>query len=422
MNSQVSTSELRKLRAENVRLREENAMLKKKSSANPKHRRRSPWEIVRKFGVVLLVSFSVALLTVANLLFWFGNTIVKQDRFVAATQPIIKDSAVQNSMALYTTNAIFNNVDVQQFTEQALPPRADFLAPQLTNQLKSFTQSSINKVVANPNFQDKWNNLLATQHQRLVSFASKYQGNGDISLNDAYQQLSASLSTSKLSFLANKKLPPKVGDITVVNASWLPAFHNVVVHIDTWRLLAVILLVISVVAAVWLSRNRRRTIYVFAVASAVMMVVSFITLHIIKGNIIDKVDPQYATGVSHAMQIFFHPLVIQSLTILLAAIFVWVVTWVSGPARSAVIVRDKVGLLFSGKLHGQIFASDNRYTIFVQRNKHLLEWGAVTVIAAIMLLTRLTLTGLMLYILLMAAVILTIEVIGGQTPKTQIRT
>src|SRR4051812_44689142 len=112
MNARQAEAELKKLRAENTKLKAENARLKKKPSATvSKKTSRQPLNIVRRIGVILLVSFAVALLSIANLLFWFGNTVVKQDRFVAATQPIIKDPEVQKGMALYTTNSIFNNID-----------------------------------------------------------------------------------------------------------------------------------------------------------------------------------------------------------------------------------------------------------------------------------------------------------------------
>jgi hypothetical protein len=409
--------EMARLKKENAKLKKQNSRLKEnlaKPTAQKKQHRR---HILRKSLVILLVSAAVAVLTVANLFFWVGNTIVKQDRFVAATQPIIKDPAIQSSMALYATNSIFSNVDVQNTIENVLPPRADFLAPQLANQVKSFTKGSLQKVVASPKFQDRWNTALAKQHQRLISFASKYQGDGDISLNDVFQNLSTSLANTKLSFLAGKKLPPKVGDITVISAPWLPAFHNIVTNIDTWRLLAVIILVICLAGAVWLSSNRRRTLYIFSWATAALMVVTLITLHIIRSRILSKVDPQYAEGVQHAIQIVFHSLVLQTITIMLAGLFVGAVAWVSGPARGAAAIRRNVNLIFGGKLHDSIFGAGYGWTVWIHNHKRILEWGVVALVAAIMLLVRLTIPALFAYILLLIVLILAIEIIGGQNSK-----
>jgi hypothetical protein len=418
------TKEIQKLQTENAKLKMENNQLKKKITKQPpKKRSRSVSEIARKSGVILLVSFAVALLLSANLLFWVGNTVVKQDRFVAATAPIIKDPVVQNTMALYTTNKIFSNVDVQGSIEQVLPPRADFLAPQLSKQLKTGVQSTLQKVLANPNFQAKWNQVQARQHDRLISFASKYQGDGDINLNDIFNQLTANLANTKLSFLAGKQLPSKVGDIKVISAPWLPAFHKLVTKIDTWRTIAAVLLALTVMGAVWLSRNRRRTVYIFSIASVVMMLFTLVALHVIRDRIIGKVDPQYAEGVRHVIQIVFHSLVLQTVTIMAAAAFVGVVGWVSGSSKSARAFNRQVNLLFSGKLHSTIFAQDKAWTIWVQNHKRQLEWATVGVIGAIMLLVHLTLQDLVIYIGLIIMIVLVIEVIGGQsdTPRRVVK-
>jgi len=397
-------------------LKKDNSRLRRMSAGSAPAKHGAPG-FVRKPLIILLVCLSVALLSAANLLFWVGNTVVKPDRFVAATQPIIKDPVVQNSMALYTTNSIFNNIDVQKVTEEVLPPKADFLAPQLTNQLKSYTQVTLQKALANPSLQDKWNQTIAKQHQRLISFASKYEGDGDISLNDVFNKLTASLSDTKLAFLSDKQLPPKVGDINVIKAAWLPAFHNVVTNIDTWRLMTVVSLVATVTAAVWLSLQHRRTLYIFAVASASMMLATLIALLLVKSEVVGKVDPQYADGVNNVIQIAFHSLVTQTVTIFAAVIFVMTVAWVSGPSRRSNLITDRVETLFGGRIHRQLFAHENRYTTWVGTNKHLLEWLIVAGIAAVMLLVRLTLLGLFWYAIFIAALILIVELIGGYEPE-----
>jgi hypothetical protein len=416
--SKIETKELKKLRADNAHLRSENRRLEKlmANQQNNKQRDPRPSQLLRRLSVVTLVIIATTLLTVGNLVFWFGNTIVKPDRFVAATQPIIKNQNVQQSMALYTTNNIFKNIDVEKITEQVLPPRADFLAPQLTSQLKTVTQKTIQTTLAKPSFQDKWNAVLASQHEKFINFASKYNGDGSISLNDVYNQLEASLQNSKLAFLAGKKLPPKIGSVTVVNATWLPAFHNLVVNIDTWRLLSVILLVLCVALAVWLSRNRRKTLYILCASASIFMLITLVALRLTREIIAGKTDQQYTEGIRSALQIFIHPLVLQTTTIFIVFVFVTIITWVSSSAKSAVVTRDKVGLLFSGKLHNRLFrGGNNKYADWVGHNKHILQWGAVAVIAIIMLVVRLTLKSLIIYALLMLLSVLAIEVVAGRT-------
>jgi hypothetical protein len=412
-----SRSELERLRAENMKLKAENTRLKQSAKNKKNQQSKTFTGLARRMGVVFLLALAVAVLVVGNVLFWTGNTIVKQDRFVAATSPIIKDPVVQQTMALYATNNIFANVDVQKNIEQVLPPRADFLAPQFTTQLKTGTQKILETALSKPKLQDKWNETNAKQHQRLINFASKYKGNGDISVNDVFNQLTTSLKDTKLAFLAGKQLPAKVGDVEVISAPWLPTFHKVVTNIDTWRILAIIILALCLVGAIWLSRNRRRTIYIFAIAASIFMFITLIALRIIRETVADKVDPQYEQGVRHIMHIVFNSLVIQTVTIMLAAIVIGMITWLSGPSRSAVAVKDKFSLLLSGRLHEALFGrSDNAFLLWIQKYKRQLQWSAVGVISIVTLVVRLTPKTIFVYLVLLILVIAIIEVLAGSPP------
>jgi hypothetical protein len=404
------SKELARLKGENERLRAENMKLAKNSSAKSGAK---PRGLARRVAVVTLIIIATALLCAGNLLFWFGNTIVKPDRFIAATEPIIKDPKVQQAMALYTTNNIFDNFDVQKSIEQALPQKADFLAPQLSAQLKTGTQKTLQTFLAKPAFQEKWNTLLAKQHKRIINFASKYNGDGTISLNDIFTQLTQNLKSTKLAFLANKQLPSKVGSITVVNATWLPVFHNVVVNIDTWRLLAILFFVLASAGAVLLSRNKRKTVYSLCITVSTFLLASLIAVRFTREHIAEQANAQYADGVRSALQIFFHPFVIQTATIFCLFLVVGLVAWVSGSSRAAISLRNQVGLLFSGKLHTRLFGDgSNQFADWIGRNKRLLEWLAVSVLAILMLLVRLTLKSLILYVFALIVVVLAIEVVG----------
>ncbi len=416
MAARLSTTEqLKKLRSENTSLKAEVKRLQRtQNSQKTTKKSRNIGEWFRKAAVVLLISIAVVTLGVGNIFFWTGNTLVKQDRFTASVQPVIQDPEVQQAMALYVTNNLFAQVDVQAFTEQVLPPRADFLAPQLTSQIKTQTQNTLQSVLARPAFQDRWNTAIANQHQRLIGFVTKYEGDGSISLNDIYNQLSSRLSDTKLSFLANKTLPANIGNVNVVTASWLPEAHNVVTNINTWRFLAVTLMVLTLVGAMWLSRYRRRTLYVFCWASAGMMVATLIARRIAIETITGRADSQYQAGVRNALQIVLHPLAVQTITILCALLIIGIIAWVSGPSRYASAIKKQVALLFSGKLHRRLFSQENRITRFFYEHKRTIQWFIVAFLALLMLLARLTIRSLLVYLGILLLLVLIVELIGGQ--------
>src|SRR4051812_44126789 len=109
MASSTVDKKLRKLEAENDRLLKENAALKKLSGTSTARPRRP----LKSLIALLCICFAAALLLVGTLLFWTGNTIVKTDRFVAATAPIIRDPAVQKALGNTISDRLFERVDIE---------------------------------------------------------------------------------------------------------------------------------------------------------------------------------------------------------------------------------------------------------------------------------------------------------------------
>lgn len=408
---------LKQLQAENERLRTENQRLQGQKPA-PKPRRRSSWRALRTVGAVVFTILAVLLLVAGNLLFWTGSTIVNNDRFNASTAPIIRNATVQKAVANYTTTQLYNNYDVSGYVETALPPRADFLVPTITGQLRGYTQTALQKILARQQFQDRWNRALARAHAGFINTVKQSGGDGTINLNDLYQQLSASLKGTRLSFLADKQLPAKVGNVQVVSGSGIKTLHQVAAHINTWRVLAIVLFLVCAGLAIYLSRQRRKAVARLGLFLAVALFVTLIALRITREAIADKAIPAYADAVRQTAQIVFHPLVVQTTLLLVLFLLVALVAWLTGASRSARYVRDRVQLLLAGKLHHAIFGErENAFTRWVGKYKRVLQWGVVIVVALLMLITRLTPVALLWYVVAAVVLVLVIEFLGAPVQR-----
>jgi len=407
---------LTQLQAENERLKLENERLQRSLIPAPKAR-----HAYRAFFAGLFLIFAVALLIAGNLLFWTGNTIVKTDRFDAATAPIIRDKDVQVALAGYTTAQIFKNVDTTAVVQGALPAQAEFLAPTIAGQLQSKTQSTLQAILARPQFQDRWNKLLSSAHTRFIDVVRRTGGDGILDLNELYQQLSSTLKNTKLSFLANKQLPPKVGNIRVVSGSGIKTLHNIIVHIDTWRVLAILLFLLSAALAIWLARRKRRMAALLAAYSAIGLLASLIAVRLTREAVAGKVQPQYAEAARRTFADIFHPFVIQTATLLVLFAAVGLVIWLTGPSRGAIALRSRINLLFSGKLHRAIFGRENTFTIWVARCKPYLEWAAVAIAALLLLITRVTIKALLGYAIVTLLAVLVIELLAAPPSMVNLR-
>lgn len=415
MATNSNDRKLARLQAENKRLRAENKALRDKVKPAKQPVKRS---MLRPLAIILCIGFATALLVVGNLLFWTGNTIVKTDRFTEATAPIIKNSEVQSALAANATEKLFAQVDIDQITQDALPPRAAFLAPTLSEQIKQHTDDAIMKILQRPQFQERWNNSQERAHERFIGAVERHGSDGAIDISEVYADISQQLKDTRLSFLADKPLPAKVGQIEVVSGAWLTVLQRTIQNIDAWRTITLLLLLAVSALSVWLSRNRRKTVMTLAGFFAFSMFVTIVSLRIGREIVASNVDPQNAEAVRQAYMIFVNSLVVQTWTIFAASLLIAFVAWITGQSRSSQIARLKIDQFFSGKLHTAIFGDkENRFTLWLARHKRTLEWLIVAIAASLILFMRLTPTVLITQILVVVVVILIIEVLAAQQQK-----
>jgi len=407
----------KELAAENVRLRKENEMLKQRVS----RRNNRSWfsRSWRTLTIVVLAVLAGSLLVAANILFWAGHTVVDSQSYKQTITPLVESPQVQTSMALYTTNQVFANNDVQGDIASVLPPRADFLAPTLTGQLKNLTQTTLQKVLASDKFQTTWININVKAHDSLLKLASSPAGqDGVINLNEIYQQLGASLQGTKLAFLANKQLPPKVGDITVLKSNKLHTLHVVSSNINTFKYVSLAIVIAFSALAVWLAERRRRLVISLSFLFAILMALSLIAFRLTASTVSSKVQPEYQSGVSSAASIILHPLALQTWTVLLLLLLVGIGAWLGGASRSAKTSRERFQTLLEGKAHQALFGKhENALTRFVGRGKRRLQLSLVTLIALIMLLIKLSPKLVILYGLLMLLAVIVTEILAAPTSK-----
>ena len=132
----------------------------------PRRHRRFPWRGILR--VSLLVT--AGLLAILSLLtIWLRAELLDTDTYVASVSPVATNPAIQASVANVITNQIFTNVDVEAAARDALPPKADFLAPQLADGLRNFTHTVSLRVVSSKQFETLWIEANRRAHQQIVA-------------------------------------------------------------------------------------------------------------------------------------------------------------------------------------------------------------------------------------------------------------
>ncbi len=407
------SKEIESLARDNQRLKAENSLLKTERG------RHQPtigngW---RMFAIGLSVALATACLVAGNILFWAGDTLINTDKYADTMSAVIKDQEVQKGLALYTSKQIFKNVDVPGVIQNALPPRADFLAEPLTDQVEKATDTVLLRVVSGDRFQNTFIKLNTSAHDRFITSIKNSKSDGTINLQDVYDQLSNSLQNTKLSFLANKTLPAKVGSIQVIDAPWLPKARAVINNIGWIKPVTLLLVAIFSAVAIWLSRNRRKIVIILGSFYAISMLISLVSFRVVRSIIASHANPQYQLAVDHAAKVILHPLAVQTTTLLLVGMLIAIVAWLSGPYRAAAAVRQRLDRLLAGKLHQAIFSRENVFTLLISAHRRLLQWLAVALVALIMLMVTLSPALVVKYAILLVILGLVIEILAAPYSK-----
>lgn len=340
------TKEINKLRAENRRLKAELA------KNNVSDRR-----ILRSSGIIIFASLATTLLVLGNIVFWSARTLVNTNDYMTVVGPLVEEPEVQEAIAKKTTETLFETIDVSAVAAEALPPRAEFLAKPLTNQLKEFTEKALQKIVASEQFQNIWLLTNRNAHERLVGYVRNNQGEGRLKLGDLYQQLAERLNNSNLAFLSDKQLPTNVGDYEVTNTSWLPVARWVANNLNLVRGLAVLTFVGITALAVWISKHRRSLLIRLSLLYAGMMFVLLIAVRIAGSVVVGKVDAQYQAAASKIYSALTHGLIVQTWILIAMFLLVAFAVWATSKNSRAAAVRTRLQLLFGGELHKSVFGN-----------------------------------------------------------------
>ncbi|MFL6161086.1 MAG: hypothetical protein ACJ74U_02540 [Jatrophihabitantaceae bacterium] len=181
-------------------------------------------ERLRSATAIALITLACVLAPLAVVAKWAKSEISNTDRYVQTVAPLASNPDIQRAITDNVTTAIFNYVDVQGLTDQAvtalgtldLPPlvvrQLQGLGTPLANGIESFVHGQIGKIVASPAFENAWNEANRTAHAELVNLMSGQTSNGGITaengivsihLGPFIDQVKAQLSAQGLSIVDN---------------------------------------------------------------------------------------------------------------------------------------------------------------------------------------------------------------------------
>jgi hypothetical protein len=308
----------------------------------------------RRVPGILVVLASVVLF-LAALAVWVARQALDTDDWVKTSSALIRDPAIQQETATYVADQLVDQPALTERIRQILPPRADPLAPTLAGAVPEVAERATLRALRSGAFQKLWEQTNRITHKQLVKAVT-----GDTSRTvvlDLRPMLGKVAERVGLGADVVNKLPPDRGRITIVRPEELVTARKIAHALKTLAIVLVLLALVLMVAAVWSSHDRRRTLIQTGLgiffAGLLVLVLRRVLGHVIVGDLTTSGAAEPAAqsawdiGTSLLRQI--------AASVVALGLVVMLCAWLAGPARWATrarrwmgpTLRDQPGIAFT---------------------------------------------------------------------------
>lgn len=319
--------------------------------------RRATW---RAPVSALLITLACVLAPLSVASVWAATIVSDTDRYVETVAPLVDDPAVQDALAAAVTAAVFENLDVERLTTEALqavadqpnvPPRVAAVLPGLAvpvaDGVESFTRDQVDALMASRQFARIWGEVNRVAHEQVVRLLEGEQG-GVVSAQDD----TISLNLGPVVAAVKERLVARglglAANIPAVDRSFVVAeseaigqvqgLYRLLTTLGVWLPVATLVLLVGGVAA---ARDRRRALLAGALGVAGAMLVLGVVLTLARAWYVETTPAGVLTP--EAAGVFFDTLVrflrtsLRALAV--AALLTALGAFLAGPSPAAVATR-----------------------------------------------------------------------------------
>jgi hypothetical protein len=436
------------------RLRAERDALQTQLDTLGQRRRRTG--ALRRAAVIVLVVLACLSLTAATVAVWADRTLLNTDGWVETVGPLGADPTVTAALQPRITEAVFTAIPAQELIADALPEDRAFLAAPLSSAVESFVDDQVGAFLASDTFAQLWIDANEVAHERALAVlrgdSDVVQVEGDTVtlnllpvVNRVLGQLSDAASglvgqdvtlptissgelpeqaVARINAALGIELPPDIGQIEVYNADELVAAQQALRVFDQALVLLVIATPLLLGAAIWLSRNRRRTILQLAVGSVLLLVlVRRVVLRFEETIVAMPPRPEGQAAAEVVTDQLRAGLFELTAIIIVIALAIVLIALLTGPYRWAVALRH--GVASVGR---SVWSAGGRLTTTSEgqgvvrwstEHRQALQIGGALVVIAILLLFNVAWGWFLTLIALLAAWEVALWRLGGGTADTE---
>ena len=271
-------------------------------------------------GIALVLACIAILVTTVGI--WTHQVALNTNRFTQLIAEVSKDPAVTDPIADRISAQVIDALDVQTRLEARLPDLMKPLAGTMTLAIQNGIEQRLQVALQNPQVNAALLEAIGFTHERVVrvlrgesdvlvvvdgyvvlnvfpvvgAALTELQGAGiipaDITLPDLSSPDAPDVLAQRLNTAFGITLPPTFGTIQLMPADRLLAAQSAVRVFDLLVIVLIVLSVVLVALALWLSQKRRRMVIFLAIGT----IIAFLVARMLIGSIEDAVVSGIADG------------------------------------------------------------------------------------------------------------------------------
>ena len=311
----------------------------------------------RSIAAVLCVVLAALLTAPAAVAYWGQRTLNDTQRYVDTVGPLVESPEVQDVIATKVTDAIQQQVDVEQLLTDALArvdtdrPELERLAGPLAAAINAAIDRQVREFLASDAFADLWTRANTRAHQAFLrilegdtSAAVSLQGDEIVlDVSEVIDQVKQRLVDRGLTFVENVPVPDVDRQIVLMEAPQVQQLRTIYAFanpVAKWLLPLVGLLYLM---AYLLARRKARMTIAIGAAIAANALLIALAISIGRQLFTNELS---GTAFGPASRVFYETMLSylergQQVVLWLGLVLV-AAGWFAGPSRSGVVVRGAV--------------------------------------------------------------------------------
>ncbi len=394
-----------------------------KSGVGSKKSKGPRWR--RVLAVVLVIVGTLSLLG-ANLMLYVRRTMAETNSFVDTLAPLSSDTDVTAALAERLTLVISDAIGVEDLVTDGLPDDLSFIAGPITTSVEGFVAEQVEKVLNSEAFSTIWRESLAIVHDQVKAALNDDKevlkttdGKVVLDLTSVVDKVSQELSDAGLELPDSAQGTiqdqlDNVGEITLYSGDQLRELQNTIDLLNKLAQVLYVLTLVAFVGAVVAAVRRRPIIMAIGASSVVVMLLTLISLDIVRSFIVDAVDADLQrTAVGDVFDTIVRGLLTQIYVMFLVGLALFVGGLVMGPYRWATWLRGWVTSHLESVRAGRHQSRGALGRLRVSFLRHRSYWfggGIIASLVALILWPRPTLEVLAVIALVLAVYLVLVEI------------